>query len=331
MPTPALFPTLRMRRLRATPALREMVRETWLRPSQFILPLFVVPGAGVKDEIRSMPGQFRWSVDRIAEPAAEAWELGVRSVILFGVPEHKDPRGSEADDDHGRVQEALRVIGEQVPGMVRVSDVCMCEYTSHGHCGILTGDPPDVENDSTLERLVAEALSHARAGAQVIAPSDMMDGRVAAIRAGLDGAGFQDIPILSYAAKYTSGYYGPFRDAADSAPAFGDRSTYQMDPANAREALREVDGDIAEGADMIMVKPALAYLDVIRRVRERWQGPLFAYNVSGEYSMVKAAAANGWIDGRRVALENLLSIIRAGADGILTYHAIEAARWLKEG
>jgi len=320
-----------MRRLRATPALREMVRETWLRPSQFMLPLFVVPGEGVRDEIPSMPGQFRWSVDRIAEPAAEAWELGVRSVILFGVPAHKDPRGSEADDDHGRVQEALRVIGEQVPDMVRVSDVCMCEYTSHGHCGILAGDPLDVDNDATLQRLVDEALSHARAGAQVIAPSDMMDGRVAAIRAGLDAAGFRDLPILSYAAKYTSGYYGPFRDAADSAPAFGDRSTYQMDPANAREALREVDLDIAEGADMIMVKPALAYLDVIRRVRERWTGPLFAYNVSGEYSMVKAAVARGWIDGRRVTLENLLSIVRAGADGILTYHAIEAARWLKEG
>ncbi len=331
MPTSPPFPTIRMRRLRATPALREMVRETWLRPSQFMLPLFVVPGEGVRDEIPSMPGQFRWSVDRIAEPAAEAWELGVRSVILFGVPAHKDPRGSEADDDHGRVQEALRVIGEQVPDMVRVSDVCMCEYTSHGHCGILAGDPLDVDNDATLQRLVDEALSHARAGAQVIAPSDMMDGRVAAIRAGLDAAGFRDLPILSYAAKYTSGYYGPFRDAADSAPAFGDRSTYQMDPANAREALREVDLDIAEGADMIMVKPALAYLDVIRRVRERWTGPLFAYNVSGEYSMVKAAVARGWIDGRRVTLENLLSIVRAGADGILTYHAIEAARWLKEG
>jgi porphobilinogen synthase len=311
--------------------MREIVRETWLRPSMFVLPLFVVPGEGVRDEIVSMPGQFRWSVDRIAEPAAEAWELGVRSVILFGVPENKDGRGSEADADDGRVQEALRVIGEQVPGMVRVSDVCMCEYTDHGHCGILVGDPPDVDNDPTLRRLVDEALSHARAGAQVIAPSDMMDGRVAAIRAGLDGAGFTHIPILSYAAKYTSGYYGPFRDAADSAPAFGDRSTYQMDPANAREALREVDLDVAEGADMIMVKPALAYLDVIRRVRERWNGPLFAYNVSGEYSMVKAAAARGWIDGRRVALENLLSIARAGADGILTYHATEAARWLREG
>ena len=331
MPASPLFPTLRMRRLRATPALREMVRETWLRPSQFILPLFVVPGEGVRDEISSMPGQYRWSVDRIAEPAAEAWELGVRSVILFGVPEHKDGRGSEADAADGRVQMGLQAIAEQVPDMVRVSDVCMCEYTDHGHCGILVGDPPDVDNDPTLRRLVDEALSHARAGAQVIAPSDMMDGRVAAIRAGLDGAGFTHIPILSYAAKYTSGYYGPFRDAADSAPAFGDRSTYQMDPANAREALREVDLDVAEGADMIMVKPALAYLDVIRRVRERWNGPLFAYNVSGEYSMVKAAAQRGWIDGRRVALENLLSIVRAGADGILTYHAIEAARWLKEG
>jgi porphobilinogen synthase len=331
MPASPLFPTLRMRRLRATPALREMVRETWLRPSQFILPLFVVPGEGVRDEISSMPGQYRWSVDRIAEPAAEAWELGVRSVILFGVPEHKDGRGSEADAADGRVQMGLQAIAEQVPDMVRVSDVCMCEYTDHGHCGILVGDPPDVDNDPTLQRLVDEALSHVRAGAQVIAPSDMMDGRVAAIRAGLDGAGFTHVPILSYAAKYTSGYYGPFRDAADSAPAFGDRSSYQMDPANAREALREVDGDIAEGADMIMVKPALAYLDVIRRVRERWNGPLFAYNVSGEYSMVKAAAQRGWIDGRRVALENLLSIVRAGADGILTYHAIEAARWLKEG
>jgi porphobilinogen synthase len=283
-----------------------------------------------------MPGVFRWSADRVAEPAAEAWELGVRSVILFGIPERKDARGSEADDDQGRVQEALRALRDQVPGMLRVTDVCLCEYTDHGHCGLLAPDPDPSAfsgplNDSTLERLVAEALSHARCGAQLVAPSDMMDGRVAAIRNALDSNGFQDIPILSYAAKYASGYYGPFREAAESAPAFGDRGGYQMDPANAREALREVDLDLAEGADLILVKPALAYLDVLRRVRERWDGPLLAYNVSGEYAMVKAAAERGWIDGRRVALENLVAIRRAGADAILTYHAIEAARWLREG
>jgi len=319
-----------MRRLRKTPALREIVRETWIRPSMFVFPLFVVPGSGVKDEIKSMPGQYRWSVDRIVEPVADAFELGVRSVILFGVPEHKDAAGTEAESDTGMVQQALGEIAREVPDMVRMTDVCMCEYTSHGHCGLLAGDPLDVDNDPSLDRLAAEALSHARCGAQVIAPSDMMDGRVGHLRDALDGAGFEHLPILSYAAKYTSGYYGPFRDAADSAPSFGDRRTYQMDPANAREALREVDLDIAEGADMIMVKPALAYMDIIRRVRERWDGPLFAYNVSGEYSMVKAAAAKGWIDGRRVALENLTAIARAGADGILTYHAVEAARWLKE-
>lgn len=329
MATP-YFPHVRMRRLRKTPAMREIVRETWLRPSMFVFPLFVVPGTRVKDEIRSMPGQFRWSVDRIVEPVIEAYELGVRSVILFGVPEHKDARGSEAESDSGMVQRALAEIAREVPGMLRMTDVCMCEYTDHGHCGLMTGDPLDVDNDPTLDLLAGEALSHCRSGAQVIAPSDMMDGRVGHIRDALDGAGFGDVPILSYAAKYTSGYYGPFRDAADSAPAFGDRRTYQMDPANGREALREVDLDIAEGADMIMVKPALAYLDIIRRVRERWNGPLFAYNVSGEYAMVKAAEANGWIDGPRVALENLTAIARAGADGILTYHAVEAARWLRE-
>jgi porphobilinogen synthase len=319
-----------MRRLRRTESLRAIVRETHLRPEMFVLPLFVVPGDGVSDEIPSMPGQFRWSVDRITEPAAEAFELGVRSVILFGVPEGKDAVGSHADRDDGMVQKALGRLAADVPDMLRITDVCLCEYTDHGHCGLLD-EEGCVRNDPTLDRLVAEALSHARSGAQVIAPSDMMDGRVGAIRAGLDAAGFQDLAILAYSAKYTSGYYGPFRDAADSAPAFGDRRAYQMDPPNAREALREVALDVAEGADMIMVKPALAYLDIIRQVRDRHDLPLFAYNVSGEYSMVKAAAANGWIDGPRVALENLTAIARAGADAILTYHAIEAARWLKEG
>jgi len=268
-------------------------------------------------------------VDRIAEPAAEALELGLKSLILFGVPEAKDARGSDADIDDGIVQRALRVLAEQVPDILRITDVCLCEYTDHGHCGLIRDE--DVDNDPTLVRLAQEALSHVRAGAQVIAPSDMMDGRVAAIRMALDDSGHASIPILSYAAKYCSGYYGPFRDAADSAPSFGDRTTYQMDPANGREALREVDEDIAEGADMIMVKPALAYLDVVREVRRSWDGPLFAYNVSGEYAMVKAAAERGWIDERRVAMENLLSIARAGADGILTYHALDAARWLKDG
>ncbi len=330
MPAPG-FPTLRMRRLRRTAALREMVRETWLRPSMFVLPLFVVPGTGVADEIPSMPGQFRWSVDRVADVCEEAWGLGIRSVILFGIPEAKDARGSHADRPDGIVQQALAVIRARCPDLLLITDVCLCEYTDHGHCGLLAGDPLDVDNDPSLERLAAEALSHAHAGADVIAPSDMMDGRVGAIRAALDGGGFDHFPILSYAAKYASGYYGPFRDAADSAPAFGDRNSYQMDPANRREALREVDLDISEGADMIMVKPALAYMDIIRDVRECWTGPLFAYNVSGEYAMVKAAAANGWIDERRVTLETLTSIARAGADGILTYHALDAARWLKEG
>jgi len=309
--------------------MRDLVRETWLRPEMFILPLFVVPGEGVKDEISSMPGQFRWSVDRIAEPASEALSLGIRSLILFGVPENKDERGSDADIEDGIIQKALRELAQQTPDILRITDVCLCEYTDHGHCGLIKDQ--DVDNDPTLVRLAQEALSHVRAGSQVIAPSDMMDGRVAAIRMALDDSGHAAIPILSYAAKYSSGYYGPFRDAADSAPSFGDRTTYQMDPANGREALREVDEDIAEGADMIMVKPALAYLDVVREVRRRWDGPLFAYNVSGEYAMVKAAAERGWIDERRVALENLVSIARAGADGILTYHALDAARWLKDG
>ncbi len=324
------FPTVRLRRLRRTESLRALVRETHLRPDMFVLPLFVVPGEGVRDEIPSMPGQFRWSVDRISEPAAEAFELGVRSVILFGVPEAKDAVGSHADNEGGMVQRALGRLAADVPDMLRMTDVCLCEYTDHGHCGVLDAHGA-VRNDATLELLAAEAVSHARAGAEVIAPSDMMDGRVGAIRAALDGAGFDQLPILAYSAKYTSGYYGPFRDAADSAPAFGDRRAYQMDPPNGREALREVAADIAEGADMVMVKPALAYLDIVRRVRETTDLPLFAYNVSGEYSMVKAAAANGWIDGMRVAVENLTAIARAGADGILTYHATEVARHLQEG
>ena len=324
------FPAVRMRRLRSSSSMRALVRETHLRPEMFVLPLFVVPGEGVKDEIPSMPGQFRWSVDRISEPASAAFDLGVRPVILFGVPEGKDAVGSHAERPDGMVQQALARLAADVPDVLRMTDVCLCEYTDHGHCGLLDGHGR-VRNDATLERLATEAVSHARAGAQVIAPSDMMDGRVAAIRTALDAEGFEDLPILAYSAKYTSGYYGPFRDAADSAPAFGDRRAYQMDPPNAREALREVALDVAEGADMLMVKPALAYLDIVRRVREEHDHPLFAYNVSGEYSMVKAAAERGWIDGLRVAVENLTAIARAGADGILTYHAIEVARLLKSG
>ncbi len=320
------FPIHRPRRLRRTAALREMVRETQLDPADFIYPLFVQHGEALKDPVASMPGVFRFSVDTLVEEARAACAEGVPAVILFGIPDHKDARGSAAYDDRGIVAQAVRALKAALPELVVVTDVCLCEYTSHGHCGVLDGQR--VDNDPTLELLAREALCHARAGADVVAPSDMMDGRVGAIRAALDREGFTDVPILSYAAKYASGYYGPFRDAADSTPAFGDRRSYQMDPANAREALREVELDLAEGADMVMVKPALAYLDVIRAVRERVNVPVAAYNVSGEYSLVKAAAQQGWVDGDRVMMENLTAIKRAGADLILTYHAREAARLL---
>ena len=320
------FPATRPRRLRRTALLRDLVRETALSPRDFIYPLFVCPGRGRTQPVSSMPGVAQLSVDRAAEEAETVRGLGIPGVILFGVPESKDPVGSEAYADHGVVQEAIRAIKDRVPDLLVITDVCLCEYTDHGHCGVV--EDGDVDNDGTLELLAREALSHARAGADVVAPSDMMDGRVGAIRTALDSGGFPQVAILSYAAKYASGFYGPFRDAAESTPRFGDRRSYQMDPGNGDEALREVEADIAEGADMVMVKPALSYLDVISRVKQRFRFPTAAYNVSGEYSMIKAAARNGWIDESRVVPEVLLSIKRAGADWILTYFAKDMAKLL---
>jgi porphobilinogen synthase len=334
------FPVVRPRRLRHTPGIRAMVRETELRPTDFIYPLFVRHGKKIKNEISSMPGAFQWSVDLLAREVEEISALGIPAVILFGIPESKDPVGEENYVQDGIVQQAIRAIKSAVPDMVVVTDVCLCEYTDHGHCGILNRGsqlpapnlPEDyVLNDPTLEVLAKVALSHAQAGADIVAPSGMMDGMVASIRSGLDAGGFEHLPILSYAVKYASAYYGPFRTAAESPPSFGDRSSHQMDPANKREAIREAGLDVSEGADVLMVKPALAYLDVIHQVRKSFpELPLAAYNVSGEYSMVKAAAAKGWIDERRVILETLTSIKRAGADLILTYHAKEASAWLIE-
>ncbi len=321
------FPTHRLRRLRRNENLRRLVRETHLSVNDFIMPLFIVPGSGVIHPISSMPGIAQLSVDRAVEECKEIRDLGIPGVILFGIPDHKDPVGSAAYADNGIIQTALRSLKEEVPGLLLMTDVCFCEYTDHGHCGIITGQ--DVDNDATLEILVKESVSHAQAGADVIAPSDMMDGRVGAIRQGLDSAGFPHLPILAYAAKFASGFYGPFREAAESTPQFGDRRSYQMDPANADEALREVAFDIEEGADMVMVKPALPYLDIIRRVKDRFDYPVAAYNVSGEYAMLKAAAQNGWLDEERVMLEALTSIKRAGADMILTYFAKDAAQVLK--
>jgi len=320
------FPTHRYRRLRLTESLREMVRETSLAPSDFIAPLFVVPGEGVRQAVPSMPGVDRTSYELAAKDAKELFSLGVKSVILFGIPDRKDARGTSSADPEGPVCRAVRAIKSESPGTVVMTDVCLCEYTDHGHCGVLAGET--VDNDPTLEILAAEALAHAKAGADVVAPSDMMDGRVAAIRRKLDESGYRNVPILAYAAKYASGFYGPFREAAESTPSFGDRRAYQMDPANVREAVKEVLSDIGEGADLVMVKPAMAYLDVVRAVKEATNVPLAAYNVSGEYAMVKAAERNGWIDGKRVTLEILTSIRRAGADLILTYHAKEASAWL---
>lgn len=319
-------PDRRPRRLRGSDVLRRMVRETQLSVDDFIYPLFVTHEKDVKREIPSMPGNYHWSVDRVAAECAAVAELGIPGVLLFGIPEEKDALGHGAYDPNGVVQAAVREIKRAVPGLLVVTDVCMCEYTDHGHCGVIHAG--DVLNDPTLELLAQTAVSHAEAGADIIAPSDMMDGRVAAIRHALDAAGFQDTPVLSYAAKYASGFYGPFREAAGSTPQFGDRRSYQMDPANRREALKEVLQDVQEGADMVMVKPALSYLDIIREVKDVTHVPVAAYNVSGEYSMVKAAAANGWIDEERVTMEILTSIKRAGADIILTYHAKEAARLL---
>jgi porphobilinogen synthase len=321
------FPARRLRRLRRTERLRSMVRETAVTPAHLIYPLFVVPGRGVRKEIPSLAGCFHLSVDEIAKEAREVESLGIAGVILFGLPEAKDPMGTQGYTENGVVPEAVRAIRATCRDLLVLTDVCLCEYTSHGHCGVVEGE--DVRNDPTLELLAKMAVVHAKAGAHMVAPSDMMDGRVGAIRRALDGAGLAETPILSYAAKYASGFYGPFRDAADSTPQFGDRRSYQMDPSNAREALAEVALDIEEGADMVMVKPALPYLDIIERVRERFDVPVAAYNVSGEYAMVKAAAEKGWIDERRVATEILTSIRRAGADVILTYHAKDFARWSK--
>jgi porphobilinogen synthase len=357
------FPVTRMRRLRRTAALRNLVRETRLTPDAFVYPMFVCPGEGVRKEVRSMPGVFNLSVDEAVKEAREAHGLGVPAVILFGLPEKKDELASGAWADDGIVQQATRALKREVPGLIVMGDVCLCEYMSHGHCGIVkkssrrgaatrdqvvdsktpthakTGQKSgtqadadvdyEIDNDASLELLARTSVSLARAGVDIIAPSDMMDGRVAAIRESLDEHKFYDIAILAYAAKYCSGFYGPFREAADSAPQFGDRRSYQMDPANAREALKEVALDLEEGADMVMVKPALPYLDVIRRVRDAFDVPVGAYNVSGEYAMVKAAAQKGWLDEKRVVLEILTGIQRAGADIILTYHAKDAARWLK--
>jgi porphobilinogen synthase len=320
------FPIHRMRRLRATEPLRSLVRETRLAPSQFVLPLFVCPGEGVRREIGAMPGNFQLSIDELVKECAEARSLGLGGVILFGIPETKDEMASGAYADDGIVQRAVRAIKKEVPQLVVITDVCNCEYTSHGHCGKVIGG--DVDNDQTLVWLAASAVSHARAGADIVAPSDMMDGRVAAIRDALDEHGFPNTPILSYAAKFASVFYGPFREAAESAPQFGDRRSYQMDPANGREAMLEIDLDLEEGADMIMVKPALPYLDLIRRARERCDLPIAAYQVSGEFSMIVAAARNGWLDRERAMLESLTSIRRAGADIILTYFAKDAARAL---
>jgi porphobilinogen synthase len=323
-----MFPIHRPRRLRKNEAIRRMVRETSLSPDNFIYPFFVTFGKGVKKEISSMPGCFQESVDEVVKNAKEVYSLGIPSVLLFGIPEYKDEIGSSAYDEHGVVQDAIRAIKDAVPELFVITDVCMCEYTSHGHCGIVKNG--EVQNDPTLEILSKEALSQVEAGADMVAPSDMMDGRVEAIRSALDEEGFSEIPIMSYAAKYASAFYGPFREAADSAPQFGDRRSYQMDPANRREALKEAALDIEEGADIVMVKPALAYLDIISDVKDAFDVPVAAYNVSGEYSLVKAAGKLGWINEQGVMLEMLTSIKRAGADLILTYFAKDAAKLLNK-
>ena len=320
------FPVHRMRRLRGSEALRSLVRETRLHPGQFILPLFVCPGEGVRREIGAMPGNHQLSVDELVKECAEAKRLGIGGVILFGLPESKDEMASGAYDDNGIVQRAIRAIRRETPGLLIATDVCNCEYTSHGHCGFVKDG--DVDNDITLGWLARTAVSHARAGADMVAPSDLMDGRVGAIRKALDAGGYAGTPILAYAAKFASVFYGPFREAAESAPQFGDRRSYQMDPANGREAMREIELDLEEGADIVMVKPAMPYLDLIRQARDRFDAPIAAYQVSGEYSMIHAAARNGWIDLERAMMESLTSIVRAGAGIVLTYFAKPAARLL---
>ncbi|MFO7447188.1 MAG: porphobilinogen synthase, partial [Ignavibacteriaceae bacterium] len=324
--TMAAYPVKRLRRLRYNPLVRDMVRETELSKNDLIYPLFVVPGNKIKKEIKSMPGVYQMSVDVIVEECKEVESLGIPAVILFGIPEHKDEAGSEAYDENGIIQKAIRAIKKDVKNLLVITDVCLCEYTSHGHCGLLNGE--EILNDETVELLAKEAVSHADAGADIVAPSDMMDGRVAAIRKALDDKGYIKIPIISYAAKYASGFYGPFRDAAESTPAFGDRRSHQMDTGNANEALREVETDIEEGADIVMVKPAGAYLDIIYRVKEKFGLPTAAYQVSGEYAMIKAAGKNGWIDEERVMIEAATAIKRAGADMFLTYFAKDIARWI---
>jgi len=323
-----VFPEYRPRRLRRTETFRAMIRETRLAPEQMIYPLFVLPGKGVREPVVSMPGVFRLSVDQLAAEARDCLSLGVRSVLLFGLPDKKDGLGSGAYAKNGIVQQAIRELKNRAPDMTVVTDVCLCEYTDHGHCGCLAGE--EVDNDATLELLAKTALSHAQAGADMVAPSDMMDGRVSEIRTALDEENFHNVPIMSYAVKYASAFYGPFRDAAECAPQFGDRRGYQMDPANSREALREATLDVDEGADILMVKPAIAYLDIIARLHDEFDLPVAAYQVSGEYAMIKAAAERGWIDGERVMAESLIAIRRAGADIILTYFAKEMARVLNE-
>ena len=322
------YPQVRLRRLRENEAMRRLFSETSLDVNDLIYPLFVTHGRGIRHEVESMPGVFQYSVDKLTREAKEVAALGINAVLLFGIPQGKDELGSSAYQPDGVIQQAIRAIKKAAPDLLVITDVCLCEYTSHGHCGIVVDG--DVDNDKTLELLARMALSHAEAGADIVAPSDMMDGRVKVIRQTLDGAEFINVPIMSYAVKYASAFYGPFRDAAQSAPQFGDRRSYQMDSANIREALREVEQDVAEGADIIMVKPALAYLDVISKVRDTFNHPIAAYNVSGEYAMVKAAASRGWIDERRLVMEILTSIKRAGADVILTDHATAVARWLCE-
>ncbi|OGV26750.1 MAG: delta-aminolevulinic acid dehydratase [Ignavibacteria bacterium RIFOXYA2_FULL_37_17] len=322
----ATYPTKRLRRLRHNPLIRDMVCETELSKNDFIYPLFVMTGEKIRNEVKSMPGVYQFSVDTLVEECKEVASLGIPAVILFGIPKKKDEKGSGAYDSHGIIQRAVKAIKAGVKNLIVITDVCLCEYTSHGHCGLLKGE--EILNDENVELLAREALTHAQAGADIIAPSDMMDGRVAAIRKILDENAFEKIPIMSYAAKYASGYYGPFRDAAGSSPAFGDRRSHQMDVANALEALREVETDIEEGADIVMVKPAGPYLDIIRRVKDKFGMPTAAYQVSGEYAMIKAAGQNGWIDEERVMIESLIAIKRAGADMFLTYFAKDAARWI---
>lgn len=318
-----MYPITRLRRLRVSEEMRALVRETALSPKDFIAPLFVKHGENIKDEISAMPGQYHFSVDKLVEECKELKNCGVSGVMLFGIPKEKDYKGSESYDDNGIVQQAIRAIKKDVPGLIVIADICMCEYTDHGHCGIIHGN--DVDNDETLIYLSKQAVSFAKCGVDIVAPSDMMDGRIASLREALDSNGFSNLPIMSYAAKFSSSFYGPFREAADSTPAFGDRRSYQMDPANGDEAMREIEADIAEGADIIMVKPALPYLDVISRASYDYNMPIAAYHVSGEYSMIKAAAEKGWIDEERVMMESLISIKRAGAKIILTYFAKEAS------